>query len=129
MKIGRLFICICLLCLGMVLAAVEPKDFAGSWEGSSDTPNGSDAITLTLELKGGTWTGRMRDSIGLVPDIEVTNVQINEQTITFSISINYAEAGGSLDVSFSMELKEDTLSGTWSTFDGSTGAISLQKKS
>jgi hypothetical protein len=95
-----------LITSGLAFAA----DFSGKWAGTLATRNRpvplSDAHFVTLEQKGDTVTGMA----GPKRDVQwpLRNAKVNGTKINFMVEV----AGGELLIEYSLELKDNELSGT-----------------
>lgn len=95
-----------LITSGLAFAA----DFSGKWAGTLEARNSpvprSDAHFVTLEQKGDTATGMA----GPKRDVQwqLKNVKVNGRKINFMVKA----AGGNLLIEYSLELKDNELSGT-----------------
>jgi hypothetical protein len=76
-----------LLFLIAVLAlTVFAQDFAGTWKGTLETPNGSFDQTLVLKASGDTFTGTVSGPGG---DMKIDNVKVAADKITFSMTMDF----------------------------------------
>lgn len=117
-----------ILILSSWMLSVQANDFVGTWEGSTDTPEGPDSLSMTLEIKDSVLCGRMNDSLGLTADVELLDLTVKDKTLTFRITIPDPGTGMMLDVYISLELSGSTLTGSWSIPEGPAGTITMQKK-
>jgi len=73
--------------LSFAAVAALAADFAGTWKGTADGPNGSMERTFLFKVDGSKLTGETTSS--LVGKSEITDGTVDGDNISFSISINY----------------------------------------
>jgi hypothetical protein len=103
------------LWVGLLAAAQQPADLAGTWSGEAtlDTTDKPDVLTLVLELKDGKLAGRMTDQYGAI-DGEIKDIVLENGSFNFATSVNYASAnseGHQGTILFKMKLSGDTMKG------------------
>lgn len=128
MKFARFsFLLLFVLCLGAA-AGVQDVDLSGTWVGYAERMGSQDALTMVLEKKNGVYAGKISDSMGMFPDVEVTEFALKDGQVTFQF------AGGSQDGSFvikaELALSGETMKGTWKMVgvDQEAGAMELSRK-
>ena len=95
-----------LVCAGQVRAADEPVNVAGTWEMSSQGPNGPMTQTLTITQDGGKIKGTLTGRRGETPF---------EGTITgnkISFTIKRETPNGTFTVDYSATVDGDSMKGT-----------------
>jgi len=124
------FLFLLTLALGLTVIAQTPSaklSPVGTWTGTAENMGSYDAITVVIEKKGDTYTGKINDVMGMFPDSEIKNFVWKGEKISFEFP------GAMGDMSFNIKadlaLTEKTLNGTWTVPDaGLTGAIELTRK-
>jgi hypothetical protein len=99
------------LWVGLLAAAQQPSDLAGTWSGEA-TLEGMDApntMTLILELKEGKLAGRMTDQYGTV-DSEIKDIILEQGAFNFTVPVMLPQ-GGQGNILFKMKLSGDGMKG------------------
>jgi hypothetical protein len=121
-----LFVFLLVLSCGMSFS--QQVDLSGTWVGPTEVPDASepDMLTLVLKKEEGTYSGTISDSMGMLQDAEIEDVEFKDNTLTFTFQV---DAGGAyLSVTTSLTLKGDKMSGYWETDDGNSATIELERK-
>ena len=95
-----------LVCASQVRAADEPANVAGTWEMSSEGPNGPMTQTLTIKQDGGKITGTLTGRRGDVPF---------EGTVTgnkIAFTIKRETPNGTFTMDYSATVDGDAMKGT-----------------
>ena len=93
------------------LSAQKPTDLVGTWigpgtiEGEAET----NELTLVLELKEGKLSGHMSDEIGYLNEAELTESSLADGIFSFAITAE--SPGGSMEITFKMKVKGDSMTG------------------
>lgn len=127
-KTNLIFIIACLMILPLTAGIGDNVDISGTWVGSTVVPNATeeDRLTLVLNKDGDSYTGTITDSMGLAQDAVLQEVDFSDNTLTFNFMVDTGD--GSMLVDATLTLKGDTMTGAWSTEDGSSGDITLKKQ-
>ena len=101
------FVCgILLMWAGNVMAADEPAKLAGTWEMTSEGPNGTMTQTLTIQQDGSTIKGTMKGQRGEVPfEGSVTGNKI-------SFTIKRETPNGTFTMEYAGTVDGDSIKGT-----------------
>ncbi|MBN1939566.1 MAG: hypothetical protein JW843_08265 [Candidatus Aminicenantes bacterium] len=119
-----------ILALGLAAAAQTPAAKltpVGTWVGTAENQGNYDDITVTIEKKENSYIGRVKDGMGMFPDVEIKNFVWKDDKVSFEFpgSMN----GMGFNLKADLILTEKTLNGTWTMIeDGSAGAIQLNRK-
>jgi len=100
-----------ILWAGLILAAQQPADLAGTWSGDAtlegmDEPN---TLTLVLELKEGKLAGHMTDQYGAI-DGDIKDVVFEQDAFNFSAPLNLP-SGGEGTIIFKMKVSDAAMKG------------------
>jgi len=95
-----------LMLAGTVLSADEPAKVAGTWEMSSEGPNGTMTQTLTIQQDGGTIKGTLSGRRGDAP-FEGT---VNGNKISFTIKRQTPD-GGTFVIEYTATVDGDAMKG------------------
>ena len=128
MSVMRLVVVALLLGIGSILpaAAQQPHWLVGTWQGElrgiGSNPTGS-ARTFTVRTVSpdgasaqGTW--------GTEGGASAVTISIKDQTITFTPPSTSVAPGNN----YKLELKGNTLEGSWSNTTGRSGGVTLTRK-
>ncbi len=94
---------------GAAAAAVEPAQVGGTWHFVVDSPQGAQALTMTVVQNGAAFSGKV-SGMPTGGDLDVTNGVIAGRNVTWEVSINMN--GQSLTISFNGEVTGTKISGT-----------------
>ena len=104
----------------------QDVDLSGTWVGQTEVPDqGTDDITLVLEKNDGEYTGSATDSLGMFEDVECEDLEFQDGTLTFHISI--FDGYEYMTVWMNIEVDGDKMSGFWEIEDGTTGAVEMER--
>jgi len=125
-KYARLFtlaVMIVVFC-GLSLYAA---DISGTWIGTTEVQDyGEDELTVVLKKTESGYEGTFTDSAGMADNAELKDIVYEGTHLTFNFEIyNGMEYQ---TVSCSIEVKDDTMTGSWETEDGSSGSMEMTKK-
>jgi hypothetical protein len=119
----------------LVLAAAVPVlsqkaekvDLAGKWTGYTILGDGNRAdLNLILEKAGETYTGKVNDDVGMIPEMVIKNVSFKNPTLSFDIDL--PEGAETRLIKIELKLEADTFKGSWADPDGNTNVIELARK-
>jgi hypothetical protein len=99
------------LWVGLLAAAQQPADLAGTWSGEAtlegmDEPN---ILTLVLEMKEGKLAGHMTDQYGAVHS-DVKDIVLEQGAFNFTAPVMLPQ-GGQGSILFKMRLNGDSMKG------------------
>ena len=121
-----LFVFLLVLSCGMSFS--QQADLSGTWIGSTEVPDAAepDMLTLVLKKEEGKYSGTITDSMGMLQETKIENVELKDNTLTFTFQV---DAGGAyLTVSASLTVKGDKMSGYWETDGGDSAPIEMERK-
>lgn len=82
--------------------------------------------TLVLKKEEGKYSGTITDSMGMLQDTEIEDVEFKDNTLTFTFQV---DAGAeSITVYASLTVNKDKMSGYWESADGNSASIELERK-
>jgi len=126
-SLARLALFVFLISLCTIFSFSQDVDLTGTWEGSTFVPDqGEDGMTLVIKKEEGEYTATITDSLGMLMDTECEDIEFEEGTLTFNVSI--AQEMESLTVWITLEVEGDTMKGYWETGDGDQGDIELKRQ-
>jgi hypothetical protein len=99
----------------------------GNWVGFAENQGNQDQLTVTIEKKDDVYTGKVKDSMGMFPDVDIKNLVLKDDKVSFEFegTIN----GMAFSIKTELTLTEKTMNGTWTMAeDGSSGAVELTRK-
>ena len=111
-----------------VLAQKAGKvNLAGTWTGYTILGDGNRAdFNLILEKAGETYTGKINDDAGMMPEMAIKNVTFKDPTLSFEIE--FPDASGTRLIKIELKLEADTLKGNWVDEDDNSNVIELARK-
>ena len=117
-----------LLALSGGMSFSQQVDLSGTWVGPTEVPDAPepDMLTLVLKKEEGTYSGTITDSMGMLQNTEIEDVEFKDNTLTFTFQVD--TGGEYLSVTTSLTLKGDKMSGYWETDDGNSATIELERK-
>ncbi|MGZ7065381.1 MAG: hypothetical protein ACXVI6_03400 [Candidatus Aminicenantales bacterium] len=105
----------------------EKVNLAGKWTGYTVLGDGNRAdLNLILEKAGETYTGKVNDDVGMIPEMVLKNVSFKDPTLSFEIEL--PEANGSRLIKIELKLEGETLKGSWVDPDDNSNVIELTRK-
>jgi hypothetical protein len=116
-----------LLVLSCGLSFSQQADLSGTWVGSTEVPDAVelDKLTMVLKKEEGKYSGTITDSLGMLQDTEIEDVEFKDNTLTFTFQADTGEEY--VTVSTSLTVKGDKMSGYWET-EGDSASIELERK-
>ncbi len=118
------------LALGAAVSAQAPaaeSSPVGIWVGTAENQGNYDDITVTIEKNKDAYTGRIKDDMGMFPDVEIKNITVKGDKVSFEFPGSLS--GMSFNLKADLVMTEKTLKGTWTMLeDGSTGGLDLARK-
>ncbi|UCE41622.1 MAG: hypothetical protein JSV17_01125 [Candidatus Aminicenantes bacterium] len=116
-----------LLAICSAVSFSQEVDLTGTWEGSTIVPDqGEDELTLVIQKEEDEYVATMSDSLGMLMDTECEEIEFEDGTLTFSISIS--QGMETFTVWFTLEVEGDTMKGYWETAEGDQGDVELKKQ-
>ena len=97
----------------------------GTWIGTATVDNQATGFDITMVLaKAETgYVGKLSDASGAIPESPVREIVFKDNKLTCLFDL--PETMGAMLISIELTLENETLKGTWSGSDGSSGAIEL----
>lgn len=110
---------------GLAFAA-QSADLTGTWEGPLPVADAGIELFMTLEVQhsGDEITGKINDDQGYI-DCEITDALLDGKTFTFMAIANTPD--GDYDLTFTMTVEGDTMTGSWET-DGMSGEWEAERQ-
>jgi hypothetical protein len=120
-----LFVFLLVLSCGMSFS--QQADLSGTWVGLTEVPDAvePDMLTLVLKKEERKYYGTITDSLGMLQDTEIEDVEFKDNTLTFTFQVDTGEEYAT--VSASLTVKGDKLIGYWET-EGDSASIELERK-
>jgi len=116
--------------LSLISMAQTPKTKitpVGSWDGFAENQGNRDQITVTIEKKGEVYTGKVKDLMGMFPDVDIANLVLKDDKVSFEFEGTVG--GRAFVIKTDLTLTEKTMNGIWTMAeDGSSGAVELTRK-
>lgn len=114
--------------LGLGWAQNQTPDLTGTWLGETIVPDSgqSDEVTLVLEKTDAGYKGTIFDSLGMVPEVEIKDVNVEGKTITFTFTAT--DGYETFLVTMTLTYEEGKLVGYWQIDDGPSGDIEFHKR-
>jgi len=125
------FSCVCfallLLAIPSGLLSAQDVDISGTWVGATYIPDmpEPDEITLILEKDNGGYLGTISDMMGMADDAECEEIVFEDKTLSFIIQVFTGYEF--LEISVTLTIDGNSMSGTWQAQDGSMGDIELER--
>ena len=106
----------------------QQADLSGKWVGQAEVPNATepDKLTVVLEKKEGGYNGKISDSMGMLQDAELEDLEFKDNKFTCNFLVNTGE--GYLRVHMTLTVEGDKMNGYWEAEDGSSGKVELEKE-
>ena len=104
-------------------------DLSGTWVGTTQVPDRSepDRVTLILKKTAAGYEGTVSDSLGLVKDAAVEDIEFEDNELTFTLTVPSDGNSEPKEVDAELLLEKGRLKGSWSIEDGPQGEIVLEK--
>jgi hypothetical protein len=83
-------------------------------------------LTLVLKKEEGTYSGTIADSMGMLQNTEIEDVEFKDNTLTFTFQVD--TGGEYLSVTTSLTLKGGKLIGYWEADDGSSATVEMERE-
>ncbi len=126
-KASILTVVIFVLALISSLVYSYETDISGTWVGETEVPEqGTDEMTLVIEKTDGDYAATISDSFGMLMDAVCEDLEYENDTLSFKISIFDGYADMTVYISFKIE--GDTMAGHWETEDGDSSEITMEKQ-
>jgi hypothetical protein len=111
------------------VSAAPAADLSGTWVGTTRVPDRSepDKITLVLKKTGDEYAGTVSDSLGLVKEAALKDVEFDDDELTFIVTVPASDGSEPVEVEAELLFENGTLTGSWSVEDGPEGGIVLEK--
>lgn len=105
----------------------EKVNLAGTWTGYTILGDGNRAdFNLILEKADETYTGKITDETGVIPEMTIKNVSFKNPTLSFEIEF---PGGAEIQlIKIELKLEADTLKGSWVDPDDNSNVIELTRK-
>ena len=116
---------LCVLVGTVFPQAPKKSDIVGTWIGLATVDNqgtGFDITMVLAKVEAG-HAGKFSDASGAIPETELRDVVFKDNKLTCLFDL--PETMGSMLISMELTLENETLKGTWSGSDGSSGTIEL----
>lgn len=109
---------------GFLFAHAE--DLSGTWAGTTVINGMDETLTLVLKKNGDTYTGNVTDSAGFSNETEIESIKIEGDQLSFTFPI---DTGGTyITIYVTLEVSENEMTGEWTSDDGGSGPVELEKK-
>jgi hypothetical protein len=117
-----------LLALSAGVFFCQQVDLSGKWVGQTEVPNAAepDKLTLVLEKKEAGYTGKISDSMGMLQETELENVEFKDNKLSCNFLVNTGESY--LRVHITLTVEENKMNGNWEGEDGSSGSVELERE-
>jgi len=115
------------LVIGFGYVIGNELDISGTWVGTTEIPDmvENDEVTLILEKENDEYSGTISDSMGMVQDAELENIEFHDNQLSFEfLSFNGYDY---VRVFMTFTVEEDTMDGYWEIEDGTSSPIELKK--
>ncbi len=121
-----LFVFLLVLSCGMSFS--QQVDLSGTWVGPTEVPDAPepDMLTLILKKEEGKYSGTITDSMGMLQNTEIEDVEFKDNTLTFTFQADNGEE--LITVYASLTVKGDKLSGYWESADGNSATVEMERK-
>ncbi|MGA2532794.1 MAG: hypothetical protein ABSG19_07115 [Candidatus Aminicenantales bacterium] len=131
MRKTSLILALAVLALAAAASAFAQKagevNLAGTWTGYTILGDGNRAdFNLILEKAGETYTGKITDETGVIPEMTIKNVSFKNPTLSFEIEL--PEGAETRLIKIELKLEADTLKGSWVDPDNNSNVIELARK-
>jgi hypothetical protein len=105
--------------------AAKKPDIVGRWVGFAVVSEDGTQVEITMVIAKAEagYSGKLSDSSGMVPEGELHEIVFKDNKLGFSFDL--AQPEGTMLITISLTLENETLKGVWSNPDGNTGTIEL----
>jgi hypothetical protein len=127
---------IALFCAALALAAAAAQapaqkapavDLTGTWTGYTIIGDGSRAdFSLILAKSGETYTGKITDETGVIPEMQIKNVVFKNPDLAFEI--DFPNGTATQLIKIELKLEGESLKGGWVDEEGNSNIIELARK-
>lgn len=102
-------------------------DLTGTWTGYTLLGDGSRAdFNLILEKAGETYTGKITDETGTIPEMQIKNVTFKDPALAFEI--DFPNGTEMQLIKIELKLEAEALKGSWADQFGGSNIIELSRK-
>lgn len=110
-----------------LVSSQEKVNLSGTWEGPTYVEEAGIelALTLVLEHKNDTITGKLNDDMGYI-DSEITDAKLEDNVFTFKAVAQTPD--GEVPMSFKMTVTGDKMEGEWDAEGVATGSWAPERK-
>ncbi len=117
-----------LLVFSFGMSFSQQAELSGTWVGSTEVPDAPepDKLSLVLKKEEGKYSGTITDSMGMLQDTEIEDVEFKDNTLTFTFQVDTGEEY--ITVHASLTVKGDKLIGHWETADGNSASIEMERQ-
>jgi hypothetical protein len=106
----------------------KKPDATGTWIGKAVVSEDGTQfdITVVLSKTETGYAGKLSDASGMLPETELRKVVFKDDKLTFEFDL--VEASGITLIQIELVLENETLKGVWSSPEGDSGTIELQRQ-
>jgi hypothetical protein len=128
---ANLILVVAVLALATALPTLAQKpakvNLAGTWTGYTILGDGNRAdFNLLLEPAGDTYTGKINDEAGMIPEMMIKTVTFKDLTLDFEI--DFPNGAGVQLIKVELKYEADTLKGSWVDPNGESNIVELSRK-
>ncbi len=91
--------------------AVKPESLAGSWDLTIEAGEMVLTLRLTLVLENGALSGKISDSYGTFSDVPVTDLKIENSTLSFNLTVPSPPDGLTRTWTFEFQVNGEEIGG------------------
>lgn len=127
-RISSLLALFALLAFSCGISFSQQVDLSGTWVGSTEVPDAiePDKLTMVLKKEEGKYSGTITDSMGMLNNTELEDVEFEDNTFSCNFQVYTGEEY--LTVYVTLTVTGDKMSGHWETDDGSSAPIEMERK-
>jgi hypothetical protein len=117
-----------LLALSSGIFFCQQADLSGKWVGQAEVPNAvdPDKLTLVLEKKEAGYAGKISDSMAMLQDTELEDLEFKDNKLSCNFLVNTGESY--LRVNMTLTVEGNKMNGNWEAEDGSSGSVELERE-
>ncbi len=118
-----------LLALSSGIFFCQQADLSGKWVGQTEVPNAAEAdkLTLVLEKKEGGYKGKVSDSMGMLQDTELEDLEFKDNNLSCNFLVNTGQ--GFLKIKMTLTVEGNKMKGSWWDTEGeSSGSVELERE-